>query len=109
MNDEAREMNSSTPHWPCPYHCETWCRTDLRFRDGELQPTTNHHPRCTLVDASLVDVYVVCLPGEEHGCVMEDAAAALAMANEDPHAPLEVKPRKMHREILDRLGEFAGF
>lgn len=31
------------------------------------------------------------------------------MANEDPDAPLEVTPQKMHREIYEALDDFNGF
>jgi len=86
-----------------------WCRADVTFPDGRLLPMTNHHPRCEYVDTSLMDVWSVRIPGEEHGCVTHCEADAHAMAAEDPHAPLEVVKMKMHREVYENLGEFAGF
>jgi hypothetical protein len=95
------------PLMNCP--CATWCRTDIRFKDGKPLPTTNHHPNCPRVDDSLMDVWEVVIPGEEHGCVVDDERAAREMAAEDPDEPLEVRHRRMHREVYEALGEFAGF
>jgi len=91
----------STLHWPCPNDCLSWCRTD-----GSM---TNHHPRCEFVDESLMDVYSVRIPGEQHGCATHCEADAHNMAQEDPDAPLEVVKIKMHREIYENLPEFNGF
>jgi hypothetical protein len=70
---------------------------------------TNHHPRCEHVDASLMDVWRVCVPGESGGCIVDDEKQAREMATEDPDAPLEVHHQRMHREIFENLPEFAGF
>lgn len=102
-------MSTPIPFWPCPNNCMTWCRDDIRIVDGQWIGATNHHPRCEHVDASLMDVWSVRIPGETHGCVTHCEADAHAMAAEDPHAPLEVVKIKMHREIYEHLGEFAGF
>ena len=88
-------------HWPCPHGCLNWCRTD-----GSM---TNHHPRCEYVDESLIDVWKVRIPGEEHGCICDREEDARKMAIEDADAPLEVVPMKMHREIFDNLEDFGGF
>lgn len=97
-------MSTPTPFWPCPHNCHLWARGI-----NPNEPMTNHHPRCEHVDASLIDVWEVVIPGEEHGCIMESEADARAMAGEDPNAPLEARPRKMHREVYENLPEFAGF
>ncbi len=97
---------STIPHWPCD--CINWCRR-VEFKDGKPVPHTAHHPRCEHVDASLMDVWRVQIPGEETGCITHCETDAHRMAAEDPHAPLEVVPLKMHREIYEHLGEFAGF
>lgn len=70
---------------------------------------TNHHPNCEHVNASLMNVWVVAIPGDEHGCVCDNEEAARKMAGEDEDAPLDVIPKKMNREIFEQLGEFAGF
>lgn len=92
---------STTLHWPCPHGCLNWCRTD-----GSL---TNHHPRCEYVDESLIQAYRVSLPGDIFGCIVDDENTAKEMAGEDPDAPLEITPIKIHREIYEHLPEFAGF
>jgi hypothetical protein len=87
-----------------------WCRTDLQFKDGRVLPTTNHHPRCKYVDASLINVWSVRVPGETSGgCIVDTEEQARQMANEDPDAPLEIVPIQMHREVIDALPEFPGF
>jgi hypothetical protein len=73
------------------------------------KPMTNHHPNCSRVDDSLMDVWRVQLPGDDHGCITHCEADAHAMAAADPDAPLEVVKLKMHREIYEKLGEFAGW
>lgn len=76
---------------------------------GKPRPMSAHHPRCEHVDASLMDVWSVRCPGDEHGCIVDNEAEARAMASEDPDAPLEVSPMRMHREVFENLPEFAGF
>lgn len=100
---------TAAPFWPCPNGCMRWCRDDIRIVDGHWISATNHHPRCEFVDASLIDLWSVRIPGEEHGCVVDSEPTARALADEDPHAPLEVVKIKMHREIYEHLGEFNGF
>lgn len=70
---------------------------------------TNHHPNCEHYNASLMDVWVVCLPGEKNGCVCDREADAKRMAHEDEDAPLDIVHKKMHRELFENLGEFNGF
>ena len=96
--------NEAAAHWPCPNHCEGWCRTDFR-------PMTNHHPRCEYVDKSLIDVWRVTIPGEGGGCLFdrEECAKAFADENSEPNEPLQINKEKMHKEIYDNLDEFAGF
>ncbi len=88
----------------CPNKCHLWARC---FNPSE--PMTLHHPNCSHVNDSLIDVWKVRIPGESGGCVTDDEASARQQAGEDPGAPLEVVPMKMHREIFEALGEFAGF
>lgn len=98
------ETETSGNLWPCPNNCLSWCRaSDLS------KPQPNHHPRCEHYSASLMDVWSVRIPGEEHGCTTHCEADAHAMAMEDPHAPLEVVKMKMHREVYENLPEFPGF
>ena len=90
--------------WPCPNNCHLWVRCiDLR------KPMPNHHPNCEHHNASLMDVWSVRIPGEDHGCVTHCEADAYTMAMEDPDASLEVVKIKMHREVYENLCEFAGF
>lgn len=89
--------------------CFSWCRTDIRFKDGKPLPMTRHHPRCVRVDESLMDVWRVQTPGDAGGLIADSEEQAREIAIEDPEAPLEVTPQKMHREIFERLPEFAGF
>ena len=92
-----------TTFWPCPNNCISWCRS-LQFKDWNLAPTTNHHPNCEHVDASLIDVYSVRIPGESSGCVTDCERLAYEMANEDKENILEVVKLKMHKEVYENLG-----
>lgn len=95
---------SAPQHWPCPHGCMNWVRGIT-----PNEPMTNHNPRCEFVDESLIDVWSVRIPGEEHGSVTDNEADARRMAGDDPDAPLEIVPMKMHREIYENLPEFSGF
>lgn len=95
---------SDKPFWPCPHNCINWCR-EWSFN----QPDTRHHQRCEYVDTSLMDVWRVQTPGDPGGCIVSSERQAREMATEDHGASLEVTPQKMHREIYERLEEFAGF
>lgn len=86
--------------------CDLWARcapVDLR------KPIPNHHHRCQHYDASLIDVWRVQTPGDVGGLIVDVEKIAREVAAEDPAAPLEVTPMKMHRECFEQLGEFAGF
>jgi len=99
-------MSAPTPLWPCPHRCDRWARCvsiDL------AKPMPNHHPRCEHFNASLIDVWSVRIPGEDSGLIVDSEQNAREIANEDPHAPLDVVPLKMHREVYENLPEFAGF
>jgi len=95
---------SIKPNWPCPDNCMTWCR------DGS-GPMTNHHPHCQYVGESLIDVWLVSLPGENGGCIVDsEESAKIYAANEsEDDEPLVITKKKMHREIYENLPEFAGF
>lgn len=88
----------------CPNNCLNWARI---FNPAE--PMTNHHPNCEFVNDSLIDVWTVRIPGEKGGCVTDNESDAKAIAGEDPHAPMEIIKSRMHREVFEALGEFAGF
>lgn len=68
-----------------------------------------HHPNFDRIDETLMDAWRVRIPGEEGGCITDSEKDARTMADEDPEAPLEVVPMRIHREIYEALGEFAGF
>lgn len=71
---------------------------------------TNHHPKCEHVDASLIDVWRVNVPGESGGLIVDSEAAAIdAARDETGEEPLEITKEKMHREIYENLPEFGGF
>lgn len=69
----------------------------------------NHHSRCEHYNASLMDVWSVRIPGEEHGCVTHCECDAHAMAMKDTDDPLEVVKIQMHREVYENLPDFGGF
>lgn len=89
---------------PCPHNCENWVRIC-----NPREPQPNHHPRCVLVDESLIDVWRVQTPGDPGGCIVATEAQAREIAYGDPDAPLEITPMKMHREIFEQLPDFFGF
>lgn len=92
--------------WPCPQRCDLWPRGIVPG-----QKLTNHHPDCTYVDASMIDVWTVRLPGATGGCIHDNEADAVEMVKNESNAddPLEIVRGKMHREIFDNLPEFDGF
>lgn len=106
MPNETLSPEKDSPLWPCPNHCENWVRCEAI---DPRKPMPNHHHNCEHYNASLIDVWSVRIPGEEHGCVTHCEADANDMAMEDPGAPLEVVKIKMHREVYDNLPEFGGF
>lgn len=94
---------STAPHWPCA--CQSWCRTDIAFKGGKPLPCTNHHPNCTRVDESLIDVWKV-----DDGMTHFYAATAEEASHEALDCEgITITPRKMHREIFEALPEFQGF
>lgn len=98
-------MSTERPFWPCPNHCERWCRFDIAVENGAIRAMTYHHPRCEHVDASLIDVWRVVVDGQtlilddEEDAEMEAEMSAGAVVTKD----------RMHREIFEALPEFAGF
>lgn len=101
-------MSTNTLYWPCPNNCDHWCRSDICMKDGQIQPMTNHHPRCEYVNESLIDVWRVTVnPGEKGGCICGSEAEAREMAGADE--PMTITKEKMHREIFENLPDFAGF
>jgi hypothetical protein len=88
-------------------HCDcfSWCRTDIKFENGKPLPMTNHHPRCTRVDESLIDVWKVS-DGSTHFYAATQFEAETEAENCEN---ITITKVKMHREIFERLPEFAGF
>jgi len=81
---------------PCP------CRNWARIFDGVEDKGTDHHPKCPLVDESLIDVWRVEYDGEHYFCDQEPDPSELN--------PEEVVTKeRMHKELFDRLDEFTGF
>lgn len=99
-------MNAvSLPLWPCPNHCELWCRNDIRIKGDNLVPMTNHHPNCEHVNASLIDVWKASDGPLSFYTIDEAAAEAEADGCDD----ITISRVKMHREIYENLPEFDGF
>jgi hypothetical protein len=96
---------SSSALWPCPHHCELWCRTDIAFEHGKPRPATNHHPRCEHVDASLIDVWKVTDGSSSYYTDSEEDARHEAVGCDD----ITITKAKMHQEIFEQLPEFEGF
>lgn len=86
--------------------CFSWCRTDIKFRDGKPLPMTQHHPRCSRVDESLIDVWRFTHDGSSYVTDQEPTPEA---AREAQESEVTITREKMHREIFERLEEFAGF
>lgn len=82
--------------------CINWCRTDIKFKDGKPLPMTNHHPRCSRVDESLIDVWRVTYDGAS--LILDDEP----LTEELPEGAT-VEKVKMHREIFNATPEFAGW
>lgn len=78
------------------------CRTWARIYDGIHDKGTNHHPRCQRVDDSLIDVWRVEYDGAHYYETSEPDRAEM-------HPEEVLTKERMHRELFDRLPEFAGF
>ena len=99
-NETTSEMPVAQPRLVLPCECRQWAR----IYDGVEDKGTDHHPRCPHVDDSLIDVwrvtydfasYVVDYDVEKFGEGIEEDAT--------------VTKERMHRELFDRMPEFAGF
>lgn len=94
--------------------CINWCRDgigapyNIRRRDGIIL-MTNHHPRCSHYDDSLMDVWKVIIGGSR--CYVETEQDAKDMAGQEAIEGGEavITEEKMHREIFENLPEFQGF
>ena len=94
INRQAMTTTDKTE--PCD--CMTWARTF----DGVFDKSTNHHPRCPRVDETLIDVWRVEYDGAYYFSDHEPDRA-------DMHPEEMITKQRMHRELFDRLPEFAGF
>lgn len=83
----------------CPNNCHLWARGIT-----PNEPMTMHHPRCSRVDDTLMDVWRVTLEGR--GCLF-DSEPLPEVLMENPGATVE--KLRMHREIFNATPEFAGW
>lgn len=89
--------------------CVNWARESIAYnllgrgRDG-LPFVTNHHPRCTHYNDSLIDVWKI--TDGSACCWADNLQDAVDIAGEEK---VKVTQEKMHREVFNHLPEFEGF
>jgi hypothetical protein len=85
----------------CPNNCHLWARGVT-----PNEPMTLHHPRCSHVDDSLIDVWRYTWEGESY---VMDRAPSADEQREAQESEVRITRERMHREIYEQLREFAGF
>lgn len=87
-----------------PCECQQWARSvDLKY-------LTNHHPRCSHYNDSLIDVWKVS-DGSTAYITTSEADAIQCKRNDEECGVtgLTITKTTMHREVFENLPEFAGF
>lgn len=82
-----------------PCECVNWARSiDLKY-------LTNHHPKCSRYNDSLIDVWKVTDGTSTFYTEYEEDAKMECVEMED----VKIEKTKMHREVFENLPEFEGF